>query len=416
MSGSTSVIAAPASLGLSAITPGPIRAGSAFSASVTALNASGAAMPNFGRESPPASVTLSHTRAQPSGTGASNGVFTPGLLSSFAAGKASAANLVWSEVGRIDLNAALANYLGSGLGASGSTGTAGAVGRFVPHHFDLTATPACGVFSYSGQPFQLQITARNGLASPSTTLNYDGSSATSPNFAQALTLSDTSARSGSFNGTGTLTPAMFRAGSATVSTPTWTLASKLVAPTTLALRGVDADAVSSAGYAEPAMPIRSGRLRVFNAFGSEKTALTLPVQLQYWSGSAWLLNAADSCTTLAAPAIAPVQFLDSKGALASAWSTGIGALAVVNGLAQINVAAPPTGRSGSIDFSINLGSSATDQSCLASHPASSGAGLPWLRARNGACASGWASDPSVRASFGIASPETRKVVHVREVF
>ena len=76
----------------------------------------------------------------------------------------------------------------------------------------------------------------------------------------------------------------------------------------------------------------------------------------------------------------------------------------------------PAGRTGSVDLAINLGSGASDQSCLASHPASSGAGLPWLRARNGACTSGWASDPSARASFGIASPETRKSVHVREVF
>ncbi|MFM2119272.1 MAG: hypothetical protein RL722_740, partial [Pseudomonadota bacterium] len=40
----------------------------------------------------------------------------------------------------------------------------------------------------------------------------------------------------------------------------------------------------------------------------------------------------------------------------------------------------------------------------------------WLRAQNGACATGWASDPSARASFGIYSAETRKTVHVREIF
>jgi MSHA biogenesis protein MshQ len=92
------------------------------------------------------------------------------------------------------------------------------------------------------------------------------------------------------------------------------------------------------------------------------------------------------------------------------------AVGVVNGQAQIALAAPPTGRTGSIDFSLNLGSGTLDQSCLASHPVSTGANLPWLRARNGACATGWASDPSARASFSIASPETRKSVHVREMY
>ncbi|MFM2069211.1 MAG: hypothetical protein RLZZ584_4120, partial [Pseudomonadota bacterium] len=417
LTGSASFIAAPAALAFSAITPGPIRAGTPFSASVTALNASGTATPNFGRETAPPTVTLGHVRAQPGGAGAANGVFSAGTLGAFTAGKAGAANLVWSEVGRIDLTATLADYLGSGLGAAGSTGTAGAVGRFVPHHFDITATPACGVFSYSGQPFAVRVTARNGLASPSTTLNYDGSNATSPNFAQAATLGDTALGSaGSFNGSGALAATAFRAGVASVATPAYTLAGKLGAPASAVLRVVDADLVSSAGYAEPAMPLRSGRLRVFNAYGPEKSALALAVQLQYWSGSAWLLNAADSCTTLPAPAIAPVQFIDHRGAPAAAWPVGTGTVTVVNGQAQISVAAPPAGRTGSVDLAINLGAGSADQSCLASHPASSGAARPWLRARNGACATGWASDPSARASFGIASPETRKSVHVREVY
>jgi MSHA biogenesis protein MshQ len=417
LAGSASFITAPASLAFSAITPGPIRAGSAFSATLSAVNSAGAVMPNFGRETGTPAITLGHSRAQPSGSGASNGVFIGGTLGSFSGGKATAANLVWSEVGRIDLTASLSNYLGSGLGASGSTGTAGAVGRFIPHHFDVTATPACGAFSYAGQPFAVQVVARNGLASPGTTLNYDGSSATSPNFAQIGTLVDRALGGlGSFNGSGALPASAFRAGVATLTTPAYSFASKLSAPATAVLRATDADSISSAGYAEPAMPLRSGRLRVFNTFGSEKTALGLPVQAQYWSGSAWLLNTIDSCTALPPAAVVAVQYLDHRGVATTAWPSGVGAVSVVNGQTRIDLAAPPGGRTGSIDFSLNLGSAAADQSCLASHPASTGAALPWLRAQNGACATGWASDPSARASFGIASPETRKSVHVREMY
>ena len=71
-----------------------------------------------------------------------------------------------------DLGATLASasYLGSGLGASGSTGSGGAVGPFIPHHFDVNTLTACGSFSYAGQPFPATVTARN--ASGTTTLNF----------------------------------------------------------------------------------------------------------------------------------------------------------------------------------------------------------------------------------------------------
>jgi MSHA biogenesis protein MshQ len=70
----------------------------------------------------------------------------------------------------------------------------------------------------------------------------------------------------------------------------------------------------------------------------------------------------------------------------------------------------------SFDLALNLGNGSADQSCLANHPASTGAGLGWLRSRNGACAASWDRDPGAHASFGIYSPETRKTVHVREIF
>jgi MSHA biogenesis protein MshQ len=53
---------------------------------------------------------------------------------------------------------------------------------------------------------------------------------------------------------------------------------------------------------------------------------------------------------------------------------------------------------------------------LSSHPASTGAALAWLRGRNGSCTTTWDRDPAARASFGVASPETRKTVHVRELY
>ena len=92
-------------------------------------------------------------------------------------------------------------------------------------------------------------------------------------------------------------------------------------------------------------------------------------------------------------------------------------MVLANGSGLIPLAAPtPAGSSLSLDLAINLGSTSTDQSCQPSHPASTGAAKPWLRGQNGSCAATADRDPSARASFGIYSPETRKTVHVREIF
>ena len=418
MTGSDSFIAAPASFAFSAITAAPIKAGTGFAATVTARNNAGATTANFGRETSPAAVTLGFTRAQPTGSGASNGVFT-GSLGAFSAGVATAGNLVWSEVGLGDLTATLvgASYLGSGLTATGTTGSAGAVGRFIPHHFDVAVTPACTSFSYAAQPFNVSVTAKNGLSTPGTTFNYDGSAATAPNFAKAATLTDAPALGvGSFGSTGALAATLFSAGVATSAVPAYSFTSKLTAPQTLVVRATDTDSVSSAGYAEGSTLLRSGRLRVSNAFGSEKATLAVPVQAQYWSGNTWVANTADSCTTVAAAAVVRAAYLDNKGAASSAWSSSASAIVVSAGAGTLTFGAPSPASTGSLDFALNLGATTTDQSCLATHPASAGGALPWLRSQNGACASGWAADPSARATFGIYTPETRKTIHVREIF
>lgn len=420
MNGMSRFIAAPASFGFSAIPAGPFQAGNVFSATVTALNVNGAPTPNFGQETLPQMVTLAFTRAQPTGSGASDGTFS-GNLGAFTAGAASTANLVWSEVGRGDLSATLtgANYLGSGLGASGTTGNAGAIGRFTPHHFDVKVTPACSSFTYAGQPFTVQITAKNGLSPPGTTVNYDASIATAPNFSQAVILSDAPTLGlGSFTGTG-VSASLFSAGVATTSVPTYSFTTKLTTEKLLAVRAIDADAISSTGYAEGSTPLRSGRLKLSNAFGSEKLPLLLSVQTQFWSGNAWVLNNADNCSVLPATAVVLSRYLDNRGApstAATAWSTTAGAFSLSNGGATLLLSAPNPTLTGSIDLALNLGTVPTDVSCLAAHPPSAGAALPWLRSQNGGCSTAWNSDPSARATFGVYSPETSRINDVREIF
>lgn len=416
MTGSDSFIAAPAAFAFSAITAAPIKAGASFSATVRALNSANppATTPNFGREALAEGATLAFIRRQPSGSGASDGIFV-GHLGAFSSGSVTATDLAWSEVGTGDLSATLASgsYLASGFTASGSTGSAGAVGRFIPHHFDTVVTPACSSFSYAGQPFSSTVTARN--ADNATTVNYDGSTATSPHFAKAVTLSQATVLGvGSLSGH-TLAASAFSAGVAS-ATPSYAFTTKQTAPRTLVLRAIDSDAVSSLGYSEGSSLLRSGRLRLANAFGSAGAALQLPVVAEYWSGNSWMLNNADSCSTVAAASVVLSNLRNAAG-YASSVATSASAIGLVSGSGLLTLAAPsPAGSSLSLDLAINLGSSNADQSCLASHPASTGAAKPWLRAQNGACAATADRDPAARASFGIFSPESRKTVHVREIF
>ena len=424
MNGASTFVAAPASFGFSALPAGPLQAGIAFSATVTALNVNGAPTPNFGQETLPQSVSVAFTRAQPTGSGASDGTFS-GNLGAFTAGAARAANLVWSEVGRGDLSATLtgANYLGSGLGASGTTanaGSAGAIGRFTPHHFVVAVTPACASFSYAGQPFAVQITAKNGLSPPDTTVNYDASTATAPNLSQKVTLSDIPSLVGlgSFTGTG-VAASLFRAGEASTPAPTYSFITKLTPEKLLTVRAIDADGVSSSGYTEGSTLLRSGRLKLSNAFGSEKSPLLLAVQAQYWSGNAWVLNSADSCSVMPAAAVVLGGYLDNKGApssAATAWSTTADAFTLSNGAAALRLSAPNPTLTGSVDLALNLGLTATDASCLTTHPPGTGAALAWLRSQNGGCSTAWDRDPSARATFGIYSPESRRLIHSREIY
>jgi MSHA biogenesis protein MshQ len=142
----------------------------------------------------------------------------------------------------------------------------------------------------------------------------------------------------------------------------------------------------------------------------------MPVQAQYWSGLAWVPHAADSCSSVPAGAVARSGYLDHRGSPTTAWTTTASAVTISAGTGVLNLSAPSPSATGSVDIALNLGAAGADQSCLAAHPATTGANLPWLRSQHGACAATWDRDPAARASFGIASPESRRTVHARELF
>ncbi|HXA46954.1 MAG TPA: hypothetical protein VNW52_04940, partial [Burkholderiaceae bacterium] len=88
----------------------------------------------------------------------------------------------------------------------------------------------------------------------------------------------------------------------------------------------------------------------------------------------------------------------------------------------LNPPSPANGISGSADLAVNLGltGTATDNSCLTIHPATTAANEAYLRGGNGNCAAATtnppSADPSATATFGIYTPENQRTVHVREIY
>jgi hypothetical protein len=308
-----------------------------------------------------------------------------------------------------------------------NTGVSGAAGPFIPHHLTVSTPNACGSFTYSGQPVTTTIQAFNAIDAVNHIINYDGSNSTSSlNHAKAVTLSDVSgAGNGGWGGTNAVAASAFNSGVATVPTLAYTFTNKLTGETDLTVQAVDADGVSSSGYTQGALKVRSGRLKFSNAFGSERASLGVPVQAQYWSGKAWVTNSADSCTSVPAASVAMSKHLTGKGVAAigtSAWATTASAVTISNGNGTLVLAAPAwtAGGSGSVvgslELAFNLGSSSTDNACMGTHPTSTQAELSWLRSLNGNCSATYDRDPSARISFGVFSPESKKTVHVHDIY
>ncbi|MEO8133624.1 MAG: DUF6701 domain-containing protein [Betaproteobacteria bacterium] len=412
---SNAYVVAPHHFTFSGVTGAPIKAGTNFSATVTAYN--GLVTPtvtaNFGQESAPGpeSVTLSLTKCQPTGVGSSAGSFI-GNVGAFASGVASASNLNWSEVGNGDIVATLTSgsYLLSGLTATGNTGTggtacsgAGNVGRFIPDHFDTVVSggiscPAgvscpCPVgstcppttnngFVYSGQPFTTNVIARNAFGG--TTVNYDGTASMSPNFAKAVTLSawdatgstttqnPPSATPGSLYAP--IAATSFSRGTTVLGTPAqsiYTFGTKPTVPTNIYLRAADTDGVTSLRVPantsiENGITVVSGRIQIANAFGSQVLQLPIRANVQYWSATlGWTNSSTDSVTTLNATTVTSANWSNvtpanwQKLIPASTWAAGstsvvpaTASVAFVNGAGSFTLAIPGSTNTGSVDLSV----------------------------------------------------------------
>ena len=425
----------------------PLLAGEDFTVAVTALNAGDKATRNFGRETAPEKPLL---RAVPCLPSATNALLSQDPNPTLSGGVHTFNSVEWSDVGSIDLQAALYSnsYLGTGkVPTPGTTnvapsGCTGAAGMFIPAYFTVEPDPgwqrkatlagAQWLQYYSGEPaIRLKVTARtvqNGVPQ-----SYAGALARDVAFSALDPAGAAPGVAGTFSPayavSGTTQTAQVRATDFTAGIATWTgsytFATSPTAQTRMRVRAteigqgiaypVSSSAIPAAGAypAEATLLVRSGRIRLSNAFGAIGR-LALPVSLEYYTGQTWVRNSEDTTTQISAGAAAV-----STGKTLALDTDATALTNFTNGAATLSLKPSSTQR-GSIPVAINLGATkGANTSCYydaatANMTASTGAALAFLRSTDPSC-NRTGADPSALATFGVYAPETRRVIHVREV-
>lgn len=153
---------------------------------------------------------------------------------------------------------------------------------------------------------------------------------------------------------------------------------------------------------------RLGRLRLINAYGSELLPLRVPVQTEFYTGSGWNLNGADSCTAIPLNALVTSNVTGPAPVLAVATPNP---LVMNQGKATLIFNAP--GTAGRFDLAADLNAAGADTSCNAAHGGAA-ANMPWLQGFWSANCNGtpaWAQDPNARIRAG--SPKS-PYIYLRE--
>lgn len=380
--------------------------------------------------------------------GGALGVLAPALL----AGNAAAVNASYSEVGYLYLapgayrddtwtaidsvvgdcitstasNNNLSDVLvGGKYGCSIGNKTQVSLGRFYPDHFAVTGpvfTPGCGAFSYMAQPFGLTAAVQAQNLTNQKTLNFAGV------FAKANVLPELeNANSGAgvsaarLTGLGTpiwlageypfVATGFSRLGApdgpyddldiglrvvSTAATDPGSLVNRNMAEASISCTPDSSgasDGTCTAARIAMAAKMRFGRLRLQNAYGSELLALPVPLDAQYWAGSYYVRSTADNCTVLPMASITMGNYLKQLNACETQLSpTGNVTLAAgkLPG-AGLVLTKPGAGNAGSVDLAINVGATASGNTCVAaSESAAIAANMPWF-----------GPNLSARATFGI---------------
>ncbi len=337
-------------------------------------------------------------------------------------------NQQYSEVGVIRIDANAGNYLGTG----DLLGSTLPLGRFSPDHFaisatpsitDRSSTPAClgppaSPFTYMDEWFKLDFTLQAMNAGGSVTRNYEGLFARlGPSVATDLGLAAGSGVDDLTTRLNTVASGSWSQGTAAISAGLrFTRANPPDGPypLTLGLAPADHDGVQllptdlnldidgdvipehfNAGSTE----LRHGRLALYNAIGSELQPLVVGLQAEYFNGSGFVLNTADTCTPLDPASELLLQNPDTAGGVEQpgdsvmSVAAGTSSASLVNmpplqGRINVSLTPPGAGNTGYIDLRVDASA------------------MPWLRFDwdgDGL----YNNDPRGRGTFGVfAGPES----------
>ena len=355
-------------------------------------------------------VPFSVTTSSPTGAGVVNGALTVGNWSA-SGGTLTSTTATYSEVGTFaavvqDQSFANVDMADTSTADRYFSGTV-SLGRFTPDHLQTVVTKACNAFTYSGQPFTVQITALSLSGSP--TRNYGLTSGT-------VALSDALASvSGSLtNSTVASTAFSTATGIALTNTPTFTFAARSTTPTSISIRATDGDSIRSTGYETLAgNTVVSGRLSLMNAYGSEQLSLPVLTRLEYYDSGSWRPSAAtayaDSCTSLAAGNFAFTTASACTSAVTSCNTAALVTATLSAGLYKspwtVGLLKPMA--AGTVCVAVNLDAAAIGNQCTATGatatPSTAAqtngvAGAAWLKYP---WSGGSATNPVARATFGI---------------
>lgn len=312
-----------------------------FNIQVEAHNANGAITRNFRSADITGTVALTHNLQAPQG--GIDGVLSPNAVpaNGFVSGVATITDAKFNEVGIIELlaNLSSSNYLNHTDGGAIS-GSKANVGRFIPAQFEMTEqslTSACNSFTYYSQPFDelsYTITAQDVLGNR--LYNYTYNATSTLNFAKSsienLIENDDAAN---YKSATQLAPRYslsaddgvdWQQGLYVVNVNNATLERdnspsipmtqviplvRLTDPDGKALNDLNQNANQLAGTADSRaintnviggveiispMEMRYGRLTLSNNYGSEYEALQIPMKVEYWDGTNFVVNTSDSCS------------------------------------------------------------------------------------------------------------------------
>jgi MSHA biogenesis protein MshQ len=418
-------------------------AGQSFTATVTAVEAGGAATPNFGRESAPESVAFNTTLVLPA---VGHAPAVSGTAGSFTNGVATGSAFAWLEAGIMKLvpHVADGDYLGAGDIAGTATGN---VGRFVPNSFAVGLnTPlfgtgcTAGSFTYLGQPITFTvppiITVTAQAFGGATTQNYTGSLMRMTNTSLTGRTYTPTPASPALDSSGlpatTADPLIADLGNGQVTltfgagTGLAYVRGNAIAPfnanIALSINVIDLDAITAAnpvtfgtgtgiGFSSGAGQ-RYGRMVLRNTVGSELLDLPASLTTEYYLSATlgFTTNTSDSCTVAPTLAFSFYQANLSAGETCvrdsgNPGASGIGCTTAAG--ASVRYRASALGG----DFNLWLAAPGSGNNGAVTVTAAAPAWLKYLWSAS----SGVPSNPAAMATFGLfPGPSSR--IYQREVY